>query len=409
MNIYIAIILIILGTSLSSCSLDDGLNSPDYENIDHVDIPLSFTLDSENINKTRVFDFQKHDENGLFYNKLDLADYSLILIYDGQIVNEISLSNFPQKNGGEPSFHFNGLNVLQYSFKDNVLSFTLSLPKYWDPSKTYICCYARDNTSFCTKIMIDYLMDDYADGRQTFGGRFRLSEVNDWSKITTKFTIKRIYTEINVLCEFDWLDFGKEGKDYAIVEQVCTLNWETGLSSFDIGKAREEYYRYSFCDILTNKCFIFKNFQSNYYFTKHYSESSTIADIKTVYNGKTYYMLNPISFFTTTDPSLPIIGVPEFFDEKTDSNTGKEIKYISCILYNKWNAYSFNISIPKEGFQANKRYVYLVKNNIFTKTGQFDENGDLIFTRASIEANQNVLTSDDFELIVTDLDEPFLN
>ena len=393
------------------------------ENGEYIDIPMNITIDEAIATRCGLQNYLLNDKDpdGLPTHTENLNRILLALYYDNKyFAGATSFAIEWQPIDESFKLFYNDLNISNQSYKDGKLSFTLSLPSYLDPSKLSLYCLAKNVTPkqvgdyrYTAQLSDRHEIDLKGESNCTFSGMYKLSDSNNWNNIRKNFSLKRQTCEIIVLSPVDW--FNKEfNNNFFYGEQYCTLNWEERPSSFNyISSNVLHYYGSSRYNILTDEATCNKDHGwintspwSGLYYSWTDEEDMFKVNIKTTYKGKTYYLMRPINILASTKPSIPKVKEYLDYENKTSEYDGKELKYVTCILTKRSNeivSYG-NLPVPENGFQANRRYVYVLSKDILTNEAEWEvSTGKLL---PETRSHSKPLTTDDFELIETDFNEP---
>lgn len=241
----------------------------------------------------------------------------------------------------------------------------------------------NDNSTYVTNT---FSYNSNADTNKTFiyGGttdlyctyfkRHKISETNDWNSLNKNIVLKRLNSEIFILTEqnnYSIYGLNGEGTSEILaflasnedifetnkVDKIASgIRWRSGQN---FGTGRSFFYP------VDNKIIYattnpYDN--SGAYYTKRNGWEQWFS---TTYNGRTYWAFNPVTLLSTENKSYPI-----------NYSSKEEIKYIMLGLSERFievendhfkeedgdHVHWTVLPLPEGGLQANKRYVYILKN-----------------------------------------------
>ena len=252
----------------------------------------------------------------------------------------------------------------------------------------------------------------------TYFKKQKIAETNDWNSINKNIVLKRLNAEIYVFTQQEnYSIYNTEqniGSSYIqafLTSKTDVLDTNLLTNSFTL-----RYTKYSFGP---GRSFFFPKNNTvklattlnwigsiSWYHYRNGFEFDYGQRFSANYNGINYWAFNPITLLATEQPSFPI-----------DINTNEEIKYIMLSLVEEQRS-SFQgnehmtqedgkhahwtiLPLPEGGIQANKRYVYILKNGFQMWQNTRTQNGGLQ-TRSDKEIS---IADSDFVLIEMDIDE----
>lgn len=345
--------------------------------------------------------------NLLIYNDKELL-HNLELISAGSILNYSSKSviNSIKRNG-------------------NSVLLSLKMDKRFDPSKIRLVfsgglvSYVTPNNGTYWRLMDYYKFNDtdnndftniwnlHSDLCCNYFKEHYLSEDNDWQKVDTEVTLKRLncdfiflttqyetsapsqiesylYAAPNSQDKIDNL-YGKYTTSYS--ENNCRYFLEKDEVSFELGKG-----------------LVYRTDKNQVVYLTPSSGRPAIKLPSFSYNSKTVYLFSLFSTLGSLEPKYLI------------NEDGEELKYITLIRYDAHKYYLMadqthyyewsTIPMPEGGIKANTRYIYILGNGFKFWQNRIskDELEDMAVTRSSEFSGD--IQVEDVTIIEQSMDEP---
>lgn len=422
-NIFLSLIIVV--ASLVSCT-NNITEEPPLDNLlnyEYINLDFNIRTPQDNF-QTRCIE-NLNNENRDFFAESCLTDkynpmaYKLIILVDDKIVSSDSLIRSLKDNRKNIEIpDFNDHNYITYVKQNNdlSLSFGLRFLRSLDPSKIMLICVgSKSNDDQIKNCEIGKSINDIVIQSQTlsrycnFVSKHQLATTNDWGKVNTKITLKRNSAQIIVLHPDSKL--GMSGKyeqisdSYTYTEIQCVPNFTNSINHFEnfqwafvaysaSGDYAKSYYFFNNRNTIISKDNLRFNGTNRSNNPQTYGNYGTTVN----YSGKNYGFFTPLDICTSENGHLPV----------TENN--EEYKYITLAVhyytgragdqhYCLWS----NIEMPSDQLESNKRYVMILKDStpLWQNTTQSN------FTRGeNIEMAKEIITSDFYDVIEFDMDEP---
>lgn len=401
---------LILNCFLISCSSTDepALNIPITDSSDDkVTVSIDFATDNEFETRTMkgyaYISNGNYGEDGLMPHEETESigsggTISIIIYNDGVEMGKMSGIRTAYNTGSQSG---TSGGITYYKYQDKFV-IQMTFFKTQDPSK--ISIYAQYTREIGYAGGLNY--QDLIDNSCTMMAYQKLASSNNWNAINTKMTLKRRMSEFIVLTNEDLENNYRRYSQYYGMTLNCDANPIYGV----IGDfVNDQYsYDYQYYDHLKDEVYA----QSMYYITPriHQYPGLNGGIHKTTFKGSSYYCVGADRAYISDSGNLPIITDDlKSPQAHTESNKGKRLKYLVCVMRlfqganNMTNQAYKAIEIPSTmQLKPNRKYVFVNKNGTRLFTSNSDDQNPIIPVPTRSEENEEtsfeILSADDFDI-----------
>lgn len=440
---FIPFLYLIFGITLFSCTTDEDIlnienNNPTFDNDDYQEIDFIMSANKTN---TRCTYWGVSDNNkNIFDDECVTSDaplnFILVLAINKELIFTQLLDTIKYSGSGYeiliPDYSKNPYVTNIKIPEKNKISFTLRFLKFINPSEIELFCFASENRMILNN-SYGLKTDDYENLKYKtsdssncclFYKKHNLTNTNSWENIDTTIKLKRKQSEIYVLFQNEDYGINKLNRttDHIQYEFIATaLNHTTSIENCLYIKknltmgviGRVDSSDQTLWPVNDKICIHTEDINMAAYSSVWPFETGqlygyTKGNNSLVYNDKNYYFLFPLSFLSSESKTIP--------KNENDEN----IKYITLIFFqqfywpasieHKQNFYWTNIPIPEGGFESNKRYVIILREDY-----PLWDNSIINYTTTRTQTpatflSEPIVSSADYELLEFDMDEqlPFI-